>query len=75
MQWSLIVVAPNHFTNINCPHCLFIHRYNAFQSAARYRLLNQLMHTPLWQQLVVNKHQFVYFPDERVVQDVSAIET
>lgn len=73
MSWDLIVVAPDHVTNINCPHCLFIHLYEGSESVGRYQLLHRVMQTPLWQQMVVNKYQFVYFPDERVVQDVSAI--
>ena len=78
MSWDLIVVAPDHVTNINCPHCLFIHLYEASEVSkrvSRYQLLHQVMQTPMWQQMVVNKYQFVYFPDERVVQDVSAIDT
>ncbi|KAL3132101.1 hypothetical protein ABBQ32_008710 [Trebouxia sp. C0010 RCD-2024] len=75
MSWDLIVVAPDHVTNINCPHCLFIHLYEGSETVGRYQLLHRVMQTPLWQQMVVNKYQFVYFPDERVVQDVSAINT
>ncbi|KAL3132160.1 hypothetical protein ABBQ32_008768 [Trebouxia sp. C0010 RCD-2024] len=75
MSWGLIVVAPNHLTNINCPHCLFIHCYEASEDVGRYQLLHQVMQTTLWQQMAENQYQFLYFPDERVVQDVSAINT
>ncbi|KAL3156457.1 hypothetical protein ABBQ38_000762 [Trebouxia sp. C0009 RCD-2024] len=75
MSWELILVAPDYLTNINCPHCLFIHRYEASEGIGRYQLLHQVMQTPLWQKMADNQYQFVYFPDERVVQDVSAIHT
>lgn len=75
MSWELIVVAPDHITDINCPHCLFTHLYKASEGFGRYQLLHRVMRTPLWQQMAVNKYQFVYFPDEKVVQDVSAINT
>ena len=69
------MVAPLGMDQVTCPHCLFVHRFNTSQKVGRYQLLYQLMQTASWDDLVVDKHKYLYFPEEGVIQDVSAIHT
>lgn len=73
--WNLVVVAADHMGYVNCPHCLFTHRYAGNETVGRYQLLYRLTKTQEWAQHVAGKHKFVYFPDEAIVQDVSAMIT
>lgn len=75
MPWHLVVVAADDMGYVNCPHCLFTHRYSSNETVGRYQLLFRLTQTQQWAQLVAGKHKYVYFPDEAVVQDVSAMST
>lgn len=60
---------------VTCPHCLFVHRFNPGLEQGRYALLYQLMQSAQWDLLVAGKHKYLYFPEEAVVQDISAIST
>ena len=73
--WNVIVVAPTDMDQVTCPHCLFIHRFDPEMHQGRYGLLYELMQTEQWAQLVADRHQYLYFPEEGVVQDVSTINT
>jgi hypothetical protein len=73
--WNVVIVAPHDLDIVTCPHCLFVHRYNSTQKMGRYQHLYQLMQTGMWDDLVVDKHKYLYFPEEGVIQDVSAIST
>ncbi len=73
--WNVVIVAPYDLDTVTCPHCLFVHRYNSTQKLGRYQHLYQLMQTGMWDDLVVDKHKYLYFPEEGVIQDVSAIST
>ncbi|KAL3156462.1 hypothetical protein ABBQ38_000767 [Trebouxia sp. C0009 RCD-2024] len=73
--WSVIVIAPQDMEQVTCPHCLFVHRFNPGLEQGRYALLYQLMQSAQWDLLVAGKHKYLYFPEEAVVQDISAIST
>lgn len=73
--WHTVIVAPDNLDSVTCPDCLFVHRYNATQKLGRYQHLYQLMQTAMWGDLVVDKHKYLYFPEEGVIQDASAIST
>ena len=73
--WNIIVAAPNDMDQVTCPHCLFLHRFDPGLQQGRYALLYQLMQSAQWHELVAGKHRYLYFPEEAIVQDISAIST
>ena len=73
--WNVIVVAPQGMDQVTCPHCLFVHRYDPDLQQGRYALLYQLMQASQWNSLAEARHNFLYFPEEGIVHDVSAIST
>ena len=72
--WNVVVVAPKGMQEVSCPDCLFIHRYDGTVEQGRYQVLYQVMQTAAWDDLVVGKHQYLYFPEEGIIQDVPAIK-
>lgn len=75
LPWHLVLVAGDHMDYVDCPHCLFTQRYSGNETLGRYQLLYRLTQSQQWVQHVVGKHKYIYFPDEAVVHDVSAMST
>ena len=73
--WDIVVVAPQDMDQVTCPHCLFVHRFNPGLKQGRYALLYELIQSAQWDVLVAGKHKYLYFPEEDIVQDTSAIST
>ena len=73
--WNIVVVAPKGMQQVICPDCLFVHRYDGTIQQGRYQVLYQVMQTAAWDELVVGRHKYLYFPEEGIIQDVPAIKT
>lgn len=56
-----------------CPHCLLVYNHGLDHVAGRYAALTRLVQTAEWQNSVADKYEFMYFPEEEIVQTVDSI--
>ena len=56
-----------------CPHCLLVYNHGLDGVAGRYAALNKMVQTAKWQNSVADKYEYMYFPEEEIVQTVDSI--
>lgn len=56
-----------------CPHCVYVYAHSLDPVAGRYAALYQLIHQTRWQTQIAGKYDYIYFPEEEIVQAVSSI--
>ena len=56
-----------------CKHCIAVYAHELDLAAGRYAALEGLAASSLWQDKVAGKYDYIYFPDEDVVQTVTSI--
>lgn len=56
-----------------CPHCLLVYNHGLDYVAGRYAALNKLIQTQDWQSSVAGKYEYIYFPEEEIVQTVDSV--
>ena len=56
-----------------CPHCLLVYNHGLDHVAGRYAALYELIQTEVWQNKVAGKYQYIYFPEDEIVQSVDSV--
>ena len=56
-----------------CPHCIYVYAHNLDPVAGRYAALYQLINQVHWQTQIAGKYDYIYFPEEEIVQAVGSI--
>lgn len=56
-----------------CPHCLLVYNHGLDHVAGRYAALYKLIQTKQWQNKVADKYEYIYFPEEEIVQSVDSV--
>lgn len=56
-----------------CPHCIYVYAHTLDPVAGRYAALYQLIHQVHWQTQIAGKYNYIYFPEEEIVQAVGSI--
>ena len=56
-----------------CPHCVMVFGHDLDVTAGRYAALCQLIRTTQWQVQISGKYDYIYFPEEEIVQAVHAV--
>lgn len=56
-----------------CPHCLLVYNHGLDPVAGRYAALYKLIQTEVWQSKVASKYQYIYFPEDEIVQSVDSV--
>lgn len=56
-----------------CPHCLLVYNHGLDHVAGRYAALNKLTQTDEWRSSVADKYEYLYFPEEEIVQSVGSV--
>ena len=56
-----------------CPHCLLVYNHGLDHVAGRYAALTNLVQTAKWQNFVADKYEFMYFPEEEIIQTVDSV--
>ena len=56
-----------------CRHCVLVYGHELEPSAGRYAALEGLAASDQWQSKVAGRYDYIYFPDEEVVQAVEAV--
>lgn len=57
----------------SCRHCIFVHTHDLGAAAGRYGTLPGLIKSQQWETLVVGQYDYIYFPEEDIVQTVDSI--
>lgn len=61
------------FVQKACPHCLLVYNHGLDHLAGRYAALYKLIQTNKWQSSVADKYEYIYFPEEEIVQSVESV--
>ena len=56
-----------------CPHCLAVYDHGLDHVAGRYAALYKLIQSNLWQSKVAGKYEYIYFPEDEIVQSVDSV--
>ena len=56
-----------------CPHCLLVYNHGLDHVAGRYAALYKLTQTIEWHATVDDKYEYIYFPEEEIVQSVESV--
>ncbi len=56
-----------------CQHCIYVFTHSQGPAAGRYAALYQLIHTTRWQVEVAGKYEYIYFPEDEIVQAVDSV--
>lgn len=57
----------------SCQHCIFVYSHDLGAAAGRYATLKGLADSKQWKEQVVGKYDYMYFPEEEIVQTVESI--
>lgn len=57
----------------SCKHCIFVHAHHERTAAGRYAALKGLVNSTQWKASVAGKYDYIYFPEEEVVQTVHSV--
>ena len=71
----LAMASHNHTQQVQkaCPHCVMVFGHDLEVTAGRYAALCQLIQTTQWQVQVTGKYEYIYFPEEEIVQTVESV--
>ncbi|KAL3156378.1 hypothetical protein ABBQ38_000692 [Trebouxia sp. C0009 RCD-2024] len=75
-QYDLIAMAAADEVEMvqkECPHCLLVYNHGLDHVAGRYAALYKLIQTKQWQNKVADKYEYIYFPEEEIVQSVDSV--
>jgi hypothetical protein len=75
-QYDTLAIAPeDQASQVEqaCSHCVYVYAHNLDPAAGRYAALYKLIHTVRWQTQMAGKYDYIYFPEEEIVQSVSSI--
>jgi len=75
-QYDTLAIAPeDQASQVEqaCSHCVYVYAHNLDSAAGRYAALYKLIHTVRWQTQMAGKYDYIYFPEEEIVQSVSSI--
>lgn len=56
-----------------CPHCVMVFGHELGVTEGRYAALCELIRTTQWQVQISGKYDYIYFPEEEIVQSVQAV--
>lgn len=56
-----------------CRHCIFVYAHDLGAAVGRYAPLTGLVSSSKWRELVPGKYEYIYFPEEEVVQTVESV--
>ena len=56
-----------------CRHCIFVYAHDLGAAVGRYAPLTGLIESSKWRELVPGKYDYIYFPEEEVVQTVESV--
>ena len=57
----------------SCRHCIFVYAHKLGTAVGRYAALPGLVESSQWKKQVAGKYDYIYFPQEEVVQTVESI--
>lgn len=75
-QYDTLAIAPeDQASQVEqaCSHCVYVYAHTLDPAAGRYAALYKLIHTVRWQTQMAGKYDYIYFPEEEIVQSVSSI--
>ena len=56
-----------------CRHCISVYAHDLGAAVGRYAPLTGLIESSKWRELVPGKYDYIYFPEEEVVQTVESV--
>lgn len=56
-----------------CQHCVMVFIHTLDPAAGRYAALSQLIRTTQWQVQIAGKYDYIYFPEDEIVQTVGSV--
>ena len=57
----------------SCRHCIFVHTHDLGTAVGRYAALPSLIESSQWKDQVAGKYDYIYFPQEEIVQTVESV--
>lgn len=57
----------------SCHHCIFVYAHDLGTAVGRYAALPGLIESSQWKKQVAGKYDYIYFPQEEIVQTVESV--